>query len=345
MIKEDGRVGIATTSPAYKLDINGGAVVRSSLTVTGDALLATTSGNVGIGITNPLAKLDVQGSSIHLGTAAATSSGLTIRAAGDATINTDYYYGYKQAELEIGGAGRSIQLSGPAPEINFPQGNLVLAVGSSQIFKLADSSNNMYMSYGDFAGANVGIGITNPTWKLHIGGGRASFLVGTSSFAVTQAGNVGIGTTAPGAKLQVDGGVMCSSISIGGVTQLVGYAPVIASTSPSHTMDISATDYVAIATVTATLKGGRPLRIDYRLDTLQTLASARTHTLAIYINGVKIDEHPDTTSGSGATGHISDFEYIASSTAGSNVVYIAVKSDNASGTQTGSYAKILLTEY
>jgi len=60
-INNDGNVGIGTTAPTAKLDVNGDVNIAQDLTVTGSTVLATSYGNVGIGTTTPDAKLVVAG--------------------------------------------------------------------------------------------------------------------------------------------------------------------------------------------------------------------------------------------------------------------------------------------
>ncbi len=66
----NGNVGIGTTNPSQKLDVNGNANITGKLILSDSALLngnariagnALIIGNVGIGITNPSQKLDVTG--------------------------------------------------------------------------------------------------------------------------------------------------------------------------------------------------------------------------------------------------------------------------------------------
>lgn len=77
-VRMDGRIGIGTTNPAWKVDINGDAIVRSSFSVLGAGLAGTQSafsvvgstlvvradGVVGIGVANPATitnRLEVNG--------------------------------------------------------------------------------------------------------------------------------------------------------------------------------------------------------------------------------------------------------------------------------------------
>ncbi|MBI4803138.1 MAG: hypothetical protein HY796_11505 [Elusimicrobia bacterium] len=75
VVKKDGRVGLGLASPAYLLDVNGGAVVSSSFVVTGTGLSGTQTGlsvigstlvvradgKIGIGVASPAQRLDVNG--------------------------------------------------------------------------------------------------------------------------------------------------------------------------------------------------------------------------------------------------------------------------------------------
>jgi len=107
VIQPGGNVGIGTTNPGnYKLNVNGPAFIGgllvanggldnlSTLTVTGNTYLATTSGNVGIGTTSPGKKLVVNGTagglvvdvSGTMPTMNTTSGNVTITSAGGSVI-------------------------------------------------------------------------------------------------------------------------------------------------------------------------------------------------------------------------------------------------------------------
>ncbi|MBI2071375.1 MAG: hypothetical protein HYT79_12370, partial [Elusimicrobia bacterium] len=70
LVRGGGNVGVGTDAPAYKLDVQGGGVIRS----TGSAYFATTSGNVGINTNAPTYKLDVNGGAIVRSTLTVTNS-------------------------------------------------------------------------------------------------------------------------------------------------------------------------------------------------------------------------------------------------------------------------------
>jgi hypothetical protein len=238
-----GNVGIGTTTPNAKLDVNGNAIITGSLTVTGNitaqtlivqtvtssisfvtgstrfgstlsnthqftgSILATGSlvvdGNVGIGTTSPTAKLHAIGN-IKLEQTTNASSTITLNP-NSATIGTGY------------------------------QWNIVAAnSAASYAFQINEGTTN-YFHIRNSAGSNggfVGIGTASPTAKLEVSGnlllsnntgvigignntalnpylqGDASntLYIGTSGsarIAVLTSGNVGIGTTSPVTPLHI----------------------------------------------------------------------------------------------------------------------------------------------
>ena len=156
LIVENGNVGIGTTNPGAGLDIQGtGALLRlggntdgtswavgikgSVIQRSGNAVFAVDSGNVGIGTTNPTSPLQVNGSSYALpATSGATQSGAFLRLMSNGTTTLDFGYA--------------------------PSGNAWIQNSTT-----ANLANNAPLLLNP-NGGNVGIGMTNPTAKLTIGG-------------------------------------------------------------------------------------------------------------------------------------------------------------------------------
>jgi hypothetical protein len=177
----------------------------------------TTAGNVGIGTTSPANKLDVQGD-ISIGVSGATTVhtyyNSTTRNQIVYTNNSsfEFHEGVNERVRITAGGNVGIGTTSPADL-------LTLYATSQPILSLRDAGVNAnyggyIKGYGiSGAGGQINIGvIDNNTYRsgIEIAEQLTSILFKTSASAtermrITSAGNVGIGTTSPGAKLQVEG--------------------------------------------------------------------------------------------------------------------------------------------
>ena len=247
----NGRVGFNTNvDNGYLVDVFG------TFRTTNGANFATSSGNVGIGTTNPIARLDVNGSGIfrditYIGrdSAANDANVITLRqtAGTDATLGTLYF----NTELRPSATGSNRRVDIYAGDnigyrnINFPYGNigigttsptqaLSIARGAGSIAGISlrgnnnDAANEFFVGQGSagvaflaqrassdlsistsnvtrlyiFANGRVGINTTTDAgYQLDINGTLRS--VNGANFATTS-GNVGIGTASPLNKLHVE---------------------------------------------------------------------------------------------------------------------------------------------
>lgn len=174
-IVRNGSVGIGTTSPGYKLDVQGGALNSSGgLCIAGDCktgwLQVSTqwttagsnihypSGNVGMGVTAPVLKLDIGG----LGSAVGFSPGNASSLGPNAVLNRIV------ARSNYGAVDTT-----SAAEIKFLTGNAVWYKGQIAFYTNdydSTQGGNTLERMRITSPGNVGIGTSNPSEKLEVSG-------------------------------------------------------------------------------------------------------------------------------------------------------------------------------
>jgi hypothetical protein len=185
---------LSADDPGGGTDDNAFQIWTSNQGTSGSALTQkftlTTDGNVGIGTTNPAHKL-------QLGTLTSTSTATPeILSLGGTFSNTDG----SNPKLRIWTDGTySIGLGVSSNQLDYILGRNFF----DHVF-YAEGSRLMTIK----GGGNVGIGIANPTARLHVSGSTGGvFEVDTASgattFYVSASGNVGIGTTNPSYRLTI----------------------------------------------------------------------------------------------------------------------------------------------
>ena len=175
-------VGIGTTQPKYNLDISGDLFVKNSLLSIGNSntlgSLFTTGGNVGINNTSPDNRLDINGDTNIVG------------------------------NLKINGLRISSDNN-----VNYIESGTQISNGSKADLSFGDvDKTEMWVTFS--TSGNVGIGSTNPEYKLQVSDGDILITNGnliatnnsnTVGSIITTNGNVGIGLSSPIANLDVNG--------------------------------------------------------------------------------------------------------------------------------------------
>ena len=146
-INSIGNVGIGTTNPTSRLQVEGDVDINSNLDVDGGTLVVDGSNNrVGIGTTNPTAKLDVVGD--------ANISNNLIVESGNVGINTTN----PTSALEVSGSSEL-------------DGNVVVN-GFMEVNNSVNVDDNLSVAAGTFyvnsANEHVGIGTSTPTNQFHV---------------------------------------------------------------------------------------------------------------------------------------------------------------------------------
>jgi len=193
-LKNTGNLGIGTASPSEKLDVNGTAKMDTGITegihyvgtavehwgdggtgmsfpandtlslrtASSDRLYINSSGNVGIGTTSPGARL-------HVNQAGTSGAQQIVAALGSTSLRPVLQFSESTAATI--NAGMSIEYNG---------------TGSGDTNYMVVNSVANVPRFTVMSGGNVGIGTTNPGYKLEVNAGNGIF-VGESGAAVLEA--------------------------------------------------------------------------------------------------------------------------------------------------------------
>ncbi|MFH1790290.1 MAG: hypothetical protein ABH832_04470, partial [bacterium] len=164
-----GNVGIGTTSPNARMEIQGNASNGLALNVSGIMYVNKTSGNVGIGTTTPGAKLEVEEIVTNEG-----QSLLTLSSHIRPTALLTNLYSFKIAS-----------------DVD----NLIGGYEATNWYGLyvvnPSGTGTIQNKYGAYIQGNVGIGTTAPKGLLHVKGGIPSVIIGSSTGALGDGASLG----------------------------------------------------------------------------------------------------------------------------------------------------------
>jgi hypothetical protein len=245
VIKNNGNVGIGTTTPKYNLSIEGTTndLFQIATTTNQGIFVVKSDGNVGIGTTSPGAKLDLYGSAgdylfslgephtpesvgVMLSMAASGNFPFEMISASDnpsfrpiinwfrARGGVENYTSLVDGDWLGSFQGKGYDGSGwvDAVRLTFAvDGTPSTGIVPGRVqFEIQDTGGTTATRLVIKNNGNVGIGTTTPNYNLVINGTTGNLLqVATSTnqgiMVINSNGNVGIGMTTPGVKLDVAG--------------------------------------------------------------------------------------------------------------------------------------------
>ncbi len=152
-----GNVGIGTTNPTSKLQVEGNVDINSDLDVDGGTLhVDGTLNRVGIGVTSPTAKLDVRDGDLHLTTTSGNGSSY-LRLIENPTFIVGGYLHY-DGNADILHIGTNI--SGDVNTISLPRGTGDVGIGTS--------SPNYKLDVRGTIGNNATLHHSDIRWKKNV---------------------------------------------------------------------------------------------------------------------------------------------------------------------------------
>jgi hypothetical protein len=234
-----GNVGIGTTSPAYKLQVNGTTKIGDGSNVSlGGAygLFSSASGNAGLTLNKDSVN---QYASLDFLTGGSTSTGWSIQMQPNSTALSFVDRANNATSLSIlNGGNVGIGTNSPQAKLHVYNSAVTTASGN-EVLRLGTGYNDSIPGAGGYinfteshntpvgqirsiqeATQQIGLSFSTYNWGL------------TERVRISNSGNVGIGTTTPQAKLDVNGSANVSgAATIAGATNISGSATISGTTT------------------------------------------------------------------------------------------------------------------